>query len=99
ALPPAPPDPVLLGHGRIGTTPGVEPATNQRPAGIANDQGSSSPVILPDGSVLYGAFTAYNGFRGHLFKSDSNGHKVASYDFGWDVTPAVYRHHGTYSIV
>jgi hypothetical protein len=97
--PPGTTDPALLGHCRIGTNPGVEPATNQRPAGIANDQDSASPVVLPDGAVLYGAFTGYNGFRGHLFKLDSDGHKVAAYDFGWDVTPAVYRHDGTYSIV
>jgi hypothetical protein len=25
--------------------------------------------------------------------------KVAAYDFGWDVTPAVYRRNGTCSIV
>jgi hypothetical protein len=49
--------------------------------------------------VLYGAFTGYNGFRGHLFKLNANGVKVGSYNFGWDVTPAVYRHDGTYSIV
>jgi hypothetical protein len=97
--PPDTTDPALLGDCRIGTHTGVDPATNQAPAAVGNDQGSSSPVILPDGGVLYGAFTGYNGFRGHLFKLDRDGHKVASYDFGWDVTPAVYRHDGTYSIV
>ncbi|HEX8115542.1 MAG TPA: hypothetical protein VF516_47770, partial [Kofleriaceae bacterium] len=97
--PPNTTDPVLLGHCRIGTTPGVEPATNQRPAGRAVDNSSSSPVILPDGGVLYGAYTGYNGSRGHLFKINKHGKKVAAYDFGWDITPAVYRHNGTYSIV
>lgn len=92
-------DPALLQHCRIGANPGVDPATNQAPAGLASDQGSSSPVILPDGGVLYGAFTAYNQFRGHLFKLDAHGHPAGTYDFGWDVTPAVYRHHGTYSIL
>jgi hypothetical protein len=97
--PPDTTDPVLLSHCRIGTTPGVEPATNQHPAGRAINESSSSPVILPDGGVLYGAYTDYNGVRGHLFKLNKRGKKVAAYDFGWDVTPAVYRHHGTYSIV
>jgi hypothetical protein len=97
--PPGTTDPALLGNCRIGATPGVEPATNQRPAGFASDQASSSPVILPDGGVLFGAFTAYNGFRGHTFKLDKHGQKVASYDFGWDLTPAIYRHDGTYSII
>lgn len=97
--PPGTTDPVLRRHCRIGTTPGVDRTTNQRPAGMVRDTSSSSPVILPDGGVLYGAFTDYNGSRGHTFKFDRDGHKVASYDFGWDITPAVYRHDGTYSIV
>ncbi|HKA89241.1 MAG TPA: hypothetical protein VKE22_16355, partial [Haliangiales bacterium] len=74
---------------RPGSTLGVDPTTNLPPAGQVSDIGSSSPTALPDGGVLYGAFTGYNGFRGHLFKLDRDGHKVASYDFGWDVTPAV----------
>ena len=97
--PPDTTDPDLLTHCRIGTQAGVDPATNQLPAAIGSDQSSSSPVILPDGGVLYGGFTGYNGFRGHTFKLDRDGRKVASYDFGWDVTPAVYSHDGTYSIV
>lgn len=93
-------DPFLrFTHCRVGAPDGVENATNLPPAGQGNDQGSSSPVILPDGGVLYGAFTGYNQFRGHLFKFDNRGTFAGSYDFGWDVTPAVYRHDGTYSIV
>ena len=86
-------------HCREGANVGVDPQTNLPPAGLASDQGSSSPVILPDGGVLYGAFTGYNQFRGHLFKFDAHGQPAGTYDFGWDVTPAVYRHDGTYSIV
>jgi hypothetical protein len=86
-------------HCRVGANVGVEGATNQAPAGEASDQGSSSPVILPDGGVLYGAFTAYNQERGHLFKFDAHGAPAGTYDFGWDLTPAVYRHDGTYSII
>jgi hypothetical protein len=86
-------------HCREGANVGVDPATNLPPAGQANDLGSSSPVILPDGGVLYGAFTQYNQFRGHLFKFDRHGQPAGTYDFGWDLTPAVYRHDGTYSIV
>jgi len=73
--------------------------TNQPGAGEATDAGTSSPVILPDGGVLYGAFTFYNGNRGHLFKFDKHGSFAGSFEFGWDVTPAVYRHDGTYSII
>jgi hypothetical protein len=90
---------VRFNHCRVGANVGVEPQTNLPPAGQASDLGSSSPVILPDGGVLYGAFTGYNQFRGHLFKFDASGRPAGTYDFGWDVTPAVYRHDGTYSIV
>ncbi len=86
-------------HCRVGTNVGVEPQTNQAPAGEASDHSTSSPVILPDGSVLYGAFTFYNQQRGHLFKFDAHGAPAGTYPFGWDVTPAVYRHDGTYSII
>jgi hypothetical protein len=64
-----------------------------------SDQGSSVPVALPDGAVLYGGFTAYNGARGHLVKVSPTGQLMGTYDFGWDVTPAVWRHGDTYSIV
>jgi outer membrane protein assembly factor BamB len=84
---------------REGATEGVDLATNMPPAGQVSDIGSSSPVALPDGGVLYGAFTGYNGFRGHLFKLDRRGRFKASFDFGWDVTPAVVDHHRGYSIV
>jgi hypothetical protein len=84
---------------RTGSTRGVDPATNDVPAGRVVDMASSSPVVLPDGGVLYGSQTSYNYLRGHLFKFTSDGRAAATYDFGWDITPAVYRHDGTYSIL
>lgn len=84
---------------RPGTTMGVDPHTGELPAGRIIDQSSSSPVALPDGGVLYGAYTAYNGERGHLFKLDAAGKPAGLYDFGWDYTPAVWQHAGSYSIV
>ncbi len=84
---------------RPGTTPGVDPTTNAPGSGVIYDQASSSPTALPDGSVVFGAITNYNGFRGHLFKFDTNGNFTGAYDFGWDSTPGVYTHGGTYSIV
>ncbi len=78
---------------------GVDPQTNDAPTPRVNDQSTSSPISLPDGSVLYGALTLYNQFRGHLLKFDAAGRFVTSYDFGWDVTPAVLPHDGTWSIV
>lgn len=84
---------------RDSSTLGVDPATNDLPAGRVSDLASSSPVVLPDGAILYGAFTAYNYSRGHLFKFGPDGRALATYDFGWDLTPAVYAHDGTYSIL
>ncbi|MEO8432272.1 MAG: hypothetical protein ABI592_12235 [Acidobacteriota bacterium] len=84
---------------RAGTSPGVDPATNRAPAGSVLDLSTSSPVVLPDGGVLYGAYTRYNFSRGHLFRFDASGAFTGAYDFGWDVTPAVFPHGGTYSIL
>src|SRR5262249_21501569 len=84
---------------RFGANPGVDPATNELPAGRVIDQSSSSPVVTPDGGVIYGAYTRYNYARGHMFHFDAHGAFVAAYDFGWDSTPAIYSHDGTYSIV
>jgi len=84
---------------RPGSIVGVDPATNEQPATRVIDDSSSSPVALPDGGVLYGSHTGYNNARGHLVKLDAGGHVVATYDFGWDTTPAIYRHDGTYSIL
>ncbi len=84
---------------RAGSNRGVDPATNDAPAGRVSDLSSSSPVALPDGGVLYGAFTSYNYSRGHLFKFASDGRALATYDFGWDITPAVFQHDGTYSVL
>jgi hypothetical protein len=84
---------------RSGATLGVDPATNNQPAGRVSDQGTSSPVVLPDGTILVGAQTSYNFSRGHLLKFSAAGDVLATYDFGWDITPAVFPHDGTYSIV
>lgn len=84
---------------RVGTTPGVDPTTNAPGSGHVSDQGSSTPTVLPDGAVLYGAYTGYNGARGHMMKFGSKGDYLGAFDFGWDSTPAVIPHDDTYSIV
>jgi outer membrane protein assembly factor BamB len=84
---------------REGSLTGVDPATNQWPAGRVVDQSTASPVIAPDGSILYGAYTAYNYSRGHLLHFSATGEYLGSYDFGWDITPAVYEHDGTWSVI
>jgi outer membrane protein assembly factor BamB len=84
---------------RLGTTPGVDPAQNTKPGARVVDDTTSSPTIGPDGSVFYGAYTRYDFERGHLLKFDSNGQFLAAYSFGWDSTPAIYTHDGTYSLI
>jgi outer membrane protein assembly factor BamB len=86
-------------HCRIGTPDGVERVTGLLPAGQVIDDSSSSPVALPDGGVLYGSYSGYNGARGHLFKIDRSGNITGSYDFGWDSTPSVVGGPHDYKIV
>jgi hypothetical protein len=84
---------------RSGANLGVDPGTNDQPAGRVADEGTSSPAVLPDGSIAVGVFTDYNFERGHLLKFSSTGGFLAAYDFGWDITPAVYVHDGSYSVL
>lgn len=84
---------------RAGAKPGVDYQTNDLPAGRISDLASSTPVVAPDGSVLFGSYTSYNAQRGHLLHFDSTGAFLNSYDFGWDTTPVIYEHDGTYSII
>jgi hypothetical protein len=84
---------------RTGTATGVDPETNTPGSGRVNDNATSSPVIAPDGSVIYGSQTRYNYAQGHMLRYSSTGQFVAAYPFGWDITPAIYEHDGTYSII
>ena len=84
---------------RAGAHTGVDPWQNRPGSGFVADDSTSVPVVLPDGSILYGAFTIYPYLQGHLMKFSSSGQFLASYPFGWDDTPAVVQHDGTYSII
>jgi outer membrane protein assembly factor BamB len=72
-----------------GAPAGVDPYTGLPPAMEVDDESSSSPVVLADGTVIYGAIDNYNFARGHLLHFDRGGHFLGTYDFGWDTTPAV----------
>lgn len=94
------PDGSVGGFGcRIGATHGVDPFTNEPPVPRVIDLSSSTPVVLPDGSILYGALTDYNTARGHLMHFSASGQWLGAYDFGWDVTPAVVAHGSSYSVM
>ena len=83
---------------RNGATPGIDPTTNAPGSGKVSDQGSSSPTVVPDG-VVFGALVSYNYARGELLKFDTQGNFQTAYPFGWDSTPGVYTHNGTYSLL
>jgi hypothetical protein len=83
----------------FGTTPGVDPTTNTPGSGMVVDQASSSPTVLPDASVVFGALDNYNFSRGHLFRFDALGNYLGAYAFGWDSTPGVWVHGNTFSVV
>jgi hypothetical protein len=82
-----------------GATFGVDPGTNEPPPARVLDDSSSVPTVAPDGSIFYGAYTAYNFAQGHMLHFSANGDFLNSFNFGWDNTPAIYPHGGTYSVI
>ncbi len=84
---------------RAGAATGVDPAQNRPGAGRILDDSTSSPMVAPDGAVIFGTYTRYNYFQGHLMKFSSTGQYQAGYRFGWDDMPAIYAHDGTYSVI
>ena len=84
---------------RLGAHAGVDPAINQPPPGRVLDDESSTPTIAPDGSILFGAYTRYNFNQGHLMHFSADGDFLGAFLFGWDITPAIWSHGNTYSVV
>ncbi len=76
---------------------GVDPLTNQPGDGSVLDDASSTPVVAPDGTILFGAWNRYNYAQGHLMHFDASGNYLGAFGFGWDTTPAIYAHDGTWS--
>ncbi|HEV7425682.1 MAG TPA: hypothetical protein VGQ46_04890 [Thermoanaerobaculia bacterium] len=92
---------VLLPAGTCsaGAHTGVDPTDNLPGSGVVTDLSTASPVVLPDGTILYGTFTGYNDSNGHLTHFSAAGAYLGAYPFGWDTTPAVWQHNGTFSVV
>jgi outer membrane protein assembly factor BamB len=84
---------------RDGAATGVDPSDNMPGSGAVNDNSTSSPVVAPDGSIYYGTYTRYNHSQGHMARFSAAGQFLSSYKFGWDVTPAIWVHDGTFSVV
>jgi outer membrane protein assembly factor BamB len=86
-------------HCTAGATVGVDPDDNLPGSGRVSDSSTASPVVLPDNSIVYGSYSYYNDRNGHLMHFASDGAFLGAYPFGWDTTPAVWQHDGTYSLV
>ena len=84
---------------RAGAPLGVDPSTNRAGDGAVDDSSSASPVVAPDGSILFGAYSRYNYAQGHLMRFDANGNYLGAFGFGWDITPAIYSQNGSWSVV
>ena len=84
---------------RDGAPLGVDPSTNLAGDGAVDDSSSSSPVVAPDGSILFGSYSRYNYAQGHLMRFDANGNYLGAFGFGWDYTPAIFGQNGAWSIV
>ncbi len=84
---------------RVGTMIGVDPADNEPGSGIVHDDSTAAPVVAPDGSIYVGVYTRYNYAQGHLVHFSASGAFLNSYHFGWDTTPAIFAHDGTYSVI
>jgi uncharacterized protein (TIGR03437 family) len=84
---------------RAGALQGVDPLTNQPGDGSVLDDASATPVVAPDGTVLFGTWSQYNYSQGHLMHFDTSGNYLGEFGFGWDTTPAIYAHDGAWSAV
>lgn len=78
---------------------GFDPTQNTPGSASADDEASASPVVAPDGTILFGANDGYNYGRGHLLQFSSQGSLLGTYNFGWDSTPAIFPNNGAYSII
>lgn len=84
---------------RSGATTGVDPADNQPGSGVVNDNSTASPVVAPDGTIYLGTWGRYNHSQGHTMRFSAGGDFLSAYPFGWDVTPALWEHDGTFSLI
>jgi hypothetical protein len=89
---------VAAGGCRAGAPVGVSPPTGRAGDGRVLDDSTSAPVVAPDGSVYYGAYTRYNYAQGHMMHWSkrgkflpSNTEAIHGFQFGWDTTPAIFQ--------
>ena len=94
------------------TVAGISPPTGKPGDGRVLDDSTSAPVVAPDGSIYYGAYTRYNYAQGHMMRWASTGqYAVAAppcltttttcggFQFGWDITPGIASNGTTFAVV
>ncbi|MGZ6142324.1 MAG: hypothetical protein ACXWLM_03245, partial [Myxococcales bacterium] len=90
---------------RAGSPTGVSPPDGQPGSGRVLDDSTAAPLVAPDGSIYYGAYTRYNYAQGELLRWSSDGSYLpeptyGGFQFGWDTTPAILPNpDGTFSVV
>src|SRR5262249_30641470 len=80
---------------RAGALVGVSPSDGMPGSGRILDDSTSAPVVAPDGSIYFGAYTRYNYGQGHLMRWSSGGQYLDAGAAGgvevrWGTTPAGY---------
>ena len=74
-----------------GAPMGVDPETGLPPAGWVDVGSTSSPVVHARRPRAVRLAQLLQRERGHLFEFSRAGKVLGTYDFGWDLTPAVAR--------
>jgi len=83
---------------RRGAPDGVSPPDGMPGSGRVLDDSTSAPVVAPDGSIYYGAYTRYSYGQGRLMRWSATGDYFATagtaggFEFGWDTTPAIFQY-------
>ena len=81
---------------RAGSPANISPPDGRPGSGRVIDDNTAAPVVAPDGSIYYGAYTRYNYAQGHLMRWSSSGQYLdpaapwGGFQFGWDTTPAIF---------
>lgn len=85
---------------RVGSHVGVDPRINELFSTTDTGIMQNAPVVAPDGTILYGIYSGgYDTNRGHLLHFSETGAAKGLFDYGWDSTPAIWTHDGTFSVV
>lgn len=75
---------------RAGSPSNISPPDGMPGSGRMLDDSTSAPVVAPDGSIYYGAYTRYNYAQGHMMRFSAAGDFLNAFEFGWDITPATF---------